>query len=162
LKIFVDTLIQLCTGINHLETYGLVHRDLKGDNVLVDESGSVMICDFGEACFAPGLKRDINTLNGQLWGNRAFQPPEIANIKGNGIVDYSKADLWSAVAMMYDSVVPFPKNYQTKYFNINDLDPLPKFYPKDLVVLIGNVLGDVEQRPTTEKMIHLLKKININ
>jgi len=103
------------------------------------------------------LKRDIATLNGQIWGNLFFKPPDIARIKGNGIVDYSKADLWSAVAMTYDIVVPFPTNHQTLYFNMNDLTPLPEFYPKDLVVLLGKVLcSDVKQRPSSEELIDLL------
>jgi len=47
-KILNNTQIQLYTGINHLDKYDLVHRDLKGDNVLIDEFGRGLFCSWFE------------------------------------------------------------------------------------------------------------------
>ena len=38
---------QIMQGIAYMHTIGIVHRDIKLDNILLDSSGQVKICDFG-------------------------------------------------------------------------------------------------------------------
>jgi serine/threonine-protein kinase len=45
----VDLLLQLCAGLEHAHASGLVHRDIKPQNVLVRPDGVVKIADFGIA-----------------------------------------------------------------------------------------------------------------
>ena len=40
---------QLLSACNHLEKYGIYHRDLKLDNVVIDAGGNIKLIDFGLA-----------------------------------------------------------------------------------------------------------------
>ena len=40
---------QLCDGLNHLHSNGIMHRDVKSSNVLIDNHGIVKLADFGLA-----------------------------------------------------------------------------------------------------------------
>jgi len=163
-KTFIYSLLQICRGVCHIETHGLVHRDLKANNILVDDNCNIVICDFGESCFAPEqFKRNISDLNGSLWGNQAFKPPNIARLEtSSGTVDYSKADLWAATAIMYDQVVRFPHNHDTREFNIDELKPFPDFYPSNVVELVKKVLScGINERPSSVEVIEQLGSFKI-
>lgn len=84
----------------------IAHRDLKLENVLLDNSGRVMICDFG---FATKFNRDRaktdssksnddNNLCSSICGTVYYEPPEI--IRGDKY-DPMKADSWSVGVMLY-------------------------------------------------------------
>ncbi len=70
-KMFKQTL----SGVAHMHSLGVAHRDLKMDNVLLDENGDPKIIDFGRSSFARGI------INGEVilaYGNSAhFYPPII-------------------------------------------------------------------------------------
>ena len=77
-------LIQLLEGITHLTRYGVAHRDLKTDNLLLDESASdlcphLVIADFG-CCLADqqwGLTLPFITEEIDRGGNSALMAPEV-------------------------------------------------------------------------------------
>ena len=77
-------LIQLLEGITHLTRYGVAHRDLKTDNLLLDESTSdlcphLVIADFG-CCLADpqwGLTLPFITEEIDRGGNSALMAPEV-------------------------------------------------------------------------------------
>ena len=77
-------LIQLLEGITHLTRYGVAHRDLKTDNLLLDESTSdlcphLVIADFG-SCLADqqwGLTLPFITEEIDRGGNSALMAPEV-------------------------------------------------------------------------------------
>lgn len=104
-------LLQLLEGITHLTRHGVAHRDLKTDNLLLDESTSdvcphLVIADFG-CCLADkrwGLKLPFITEEIDRGGNSVLMAPEIANaIPGEGaVLDYTKSDAWAAGAISYE------------------------------------------------------------
>lgn len=78
---------QLVEGIDYMHKHGVLHRDLKGSNILLSNSGQVKIADFG-------LARSVDLLNpNALYTNRVitlwYRPPELllGETKYNGAVD---------------------------------------------------------------------------
>ena len=81
---------QLLSGLKHCHSHGVLHRDIKGSNLLIDNNGILKIADFGLASFfehhqsAP-LTSHVVT----LW----YRPPELLL----GATYYGVAvDLWSS------------------------------------------------------------------
>jgi serine/threonine protein kinase len=97
--------LQIIDGLRYMHSKGILHRDVKLDNILLDETGKLKICDFGVSRFSkPGQ------LMTEQCGTPAYIAPEI--LKGRGYTGFG-IDVWSAgvvlYAMLYGSV-PFKGN----------------------------------------------------
>ncbi|KAL9988815.1 hypothetical protein ACROYT_G003303 [Oculina patagonica] len=115
-------LLQLLEGIAHLNRHGVAHRDLKTDNLLLDESTSglcprLVIADFG-CCLADrdgGLVLPFYTAEIDRGGNSNLMAPEIAcAIPGqDSVLDYTNSDAWAAGAIaheLFGDVNPFDRD----------------------------------------------------
>ncbi|KAI7733370.1 hypothetical protein M8C21_018622, partial [Ambrosia artemisiifolia] len=89
---------QLLHGLDHCHSNGILHRDIKGSNLLVDNNGVLKIADFGLASFFdPSQSQPLTSRVVTLW----YRPPELLL----GATYYGTAvDLWSTgciVAELY-------------------------------------------------------------
>ncbi|XP_077249710.1 putative serine/threonine-protein kinase At1g09600 [Tasmannia lanceolata] len=80
---------QLLRGLEHCHSRGVLHRDIKGSNLLIDNNGILRIADFGLATlFHPDQKQPLTSRVVTLW----YRPPELLL----GATEYGVAvDLWS-------------------------------------------------------------------
>ncbi|XP_010535099.1 PREDICTED: probable serine/threonine-protein kinase At1g54610 [Tarenaya hassleriana] len=80
---------QLLHGLDHCHTRGVLHRDIKGSNLLIDNNGVLKIADFGLASFFdPHQTHPLTSRVVTLW----YRPPELLL----GATHYGAAvDLWS-------------------------------------------------------------------
>jgi hypothetical protein len=60
-------LFQVAAGLRYLHGRGIIHGDLKGDNILVDESGTAMLTDFGLSFLDADSAPDIQGLGAMQW-----------------------------------------------------------------------------------------------
>jgi len=134
---------QLTTGLDYLHSHGVIHKDIKPGNLLLDTAGVLKIADFGVA-----EKLDLFAPNDVIFtsqGTPAFQPPEVA--QGANQFAGFKLDIWSSGITLYNFVTgiyPFEgetifrlfENIAKGDFEVprNDVDPL-------LETLIRGMLG---------------------
>ncbi|KAG2681871.1 hypothetical protein I3760_11G163900 [Carya illinoinensis] len=81
---------QLLRGLDHCHSHGVLHRDIKGSNLLIDNNGILKIADFGLASFFnPHQSQPLTSRVVTLW----YRPPELLL----GATYYGTAvDLWSS------------------------------------------------------------------
>jgi len=69
----------VCDAVQHAHERGVLHRDLKPDNILIDARGAPRVLDFGVARITREAAQDsFHTLTGQILGTVAYMSPEQA------------------------------------------------------------------------------------
>jgi serine/threonine-protein kinase len=96
-----DYLHQICAGLTAAHDAGVVHRDLKPQNVMVGERDAVKIIDFG---LAKARAEDGLTMTGALLGTPLYMAPE--QIRGKSVD--ARADVYALGALAFHLVTGRP------------------------------------------------------
>jgi serine/threonine-protein kinase len=90
-----DVMIAVCDALHAAHRHGLIHRDVKPENVLIARDGTVKVADFGIAAVADA-ERTIP--GGSILGTLRYLSPEQAA----GEVATHASDIWSAGAVLFE------------------------------------------------------------
>ncbi len=88
---------EILKGLGHAHAKGVIHRDIKPDNIQLLSSGEIKITDFGIArlTFQPNL-----TMDGQVFGTPSYMSPE--QVVGKELDQ--RSDLWSVGVLLYEMI----------------------------------------------------------
>lgn len=92
-----DLFTQLMHGMRYLHSLGIVHRDIKPQNLLITNCGKLKIIDFGVSHLLSMWQRDDICSNYE--GSPLFQAPEV--VTGQPKYAGYKVDVWSAGVTLY-------------------------------------------------------------
>jgi hypothetical protein len=113
---------QVARGLAYAHEHGVVHRDVKPQNVLLDETGTAKVTDFGIArSLEPG---DALTESGTLLGTSDYIPPEQAS--GQSVDE--RSDQYSLGVLLYELLtgeVPYPADNFMAVAMRHLRDPVP-------------------------------------
>ncbi|KAK7340037.1 hypothetical protein VNO77_20729 [Canavalia gladiata] len=131
---------QLISAVKHCHSRGVFHRDLKLDNILIDENGNLKVSDFGLSAVKGQIRPD--GLLHTVCGTPTYVAPEILVKRG---YDGAKVDMWSCGVVLfaltagylpfndYNITVLYRKIYRGQF-------RFPKWISHDLRILISRLL----------------------
>lgn len=102
LRIFCDS----CEAVARLHQCKtpIVHRDLKVENILLNDNGNYVLCDFGSATnrFLNPQKDGVNIVEEEIkkYTTLSYRAPEMINLYGGKTIT-TKADIWALGCLLY-------------------------------------------------------------
>ncbi|KMT17716.1 hypothetical protein BVRB_2g036610 [Beta vulgaris subsp. vulgaris] len=92
---------QLVSALHYCHRHGVAHRDVKPQNLLLDEEGNIKVSDFGLSAVSEiSMKTKDQLMLQTSCGTPAFAAPEIVGRTRSGY-DGSKADAWSCGVILF-------------------------------------------------------------
>ena len=138
---------QMCSALEAAHAEGVVHRDFKPQNILLDKNEQVYVTDFG---LAKSLEADAGlSRSGEFLGTPRYMAPE--QVEGRGI-DH-RVDLYAVGLILYEMLtgdVPFhaDSTIQLMYKRVNEAPKSPKELNPDLPDwLVRVVMKCLERNP---------------
>ncbi len=116
---------QVGDALDYAHARGMIHRDVKPSNVLMDEGGNCLLSDFGLAKMVEGSIK--LTVSGAIVGTPAYMSPE----QGLGLPLDRRSDIYSLGVILYETAVGrVPYDAETPIAvvlkHVNDPLPLPR------------------------------------
>lgn len=157
---------QACYALAAAHANGLIHRDVKPQNILIDKAGHIHLTDFGivKALAAPAL-----TQSGMTFGTAAYMSPEQAT----GAPVKAAADLYSLGCVMYEMLSGMPPftgdnpavvAYKQVWEQPRPLHEVVPEVPPSLEGIVMRLLNKDPNRryPSTDDLVADLDALNVS
>ncbi|HEY4217395.1 MAG TPA: serine/threonine-protein kinase [Gemmatimonadaceae bacterium] len=131
---------QVACALDYAHRRGVIHRDVKPDNVLFDEDGNAVLTDFG---IATARFHGRLTASGRAMGTPHYMSPEQAMGK---LVD-GRSDIYAIGILLYESLVGFPPfdgadAFAVSYKQVHE----PAISPSEVAPRIPAALSEIVMR----------------
>jgi tetratricopeptide (TPR) repeat protein len=146
----LELMVKICDAVHHAHQRGLIHRDLKPGNIVVDETGQPKILDFGVARVTESdAQATRQTDVGQLVGTLAYMSPE--QVLADPLELDTRSDVYSLGVILYELLAErMPYNLNRRQLHqavqaIREEDPAPlssmsRNYRGDIETIVGRAL----------------------
>lgn len=129
---------QVACALDYAHRHGLVHRDIKPDNILFDEDENALVTDFG---IATGHFRARMTGTGNVMGTPHYMSPEQARGK---LLD-GRSDLYALGVVMYETLLGFPPfdgadGYSISYKHVTETAAAPDIVDSRIPPLLSAIV----------------------
>ena len=132
----MEMYLRLAPALDTAHARGVIHRDVKPDNLLFDKYDNVFLSDFGLA----RLRETIgftNISDGSIMGTPAYMSPE--QIQGDKEID-GRSDIYSMGVVLYQMLcgsVPFSGTTAASVMMMHLINPVPKIHDQNKTLPIG-------------------------
>ena len=163
-KFIIPIARELALGLKYVHEAGVLHRDLKCNNILILEDGRVQLCDFGVS----GTLEPESSKRSTIVGTPYWMAPELQNewikdahpqsrVRPNDILYGSEVDIWAYGCTVYEMATGFPPFHKTVQWDLPDTG-VPELegerYSDTLKEFVSFVLqANPQDRPSPDEML---------
>ena len=153
-------LLECLRGLQYIHSQGVIHRDIKPQNILIAEDGVVKICDFGIA-----RERSAASAPRTCAGTFQYMAPEV--VKGEGYDE--SADVWSLGCVFYELCWRKPLISSNPYSELSaSVDAIdtshltfPAIYSSQLCSMLSSMLQtEKTKRSSIERILPCFEGMN--
>src|SRR5260370_11138780 len=145
----LQLIIKICEAVHHAHERGVIHRDLKPGNILVDEAGQPKILDFGVARATDSDAHVTRQTDlGQVVGTLSYMSPE--QVLGDPLALDTRSDVYALGVILYELLagrMPYQVSHKLHEAaqTIREEDParlssIDRLYRGDVDTIVGKAL----------------------